>query len=473
MKKISTLFIACFVSLLAMADGNESGVKVLKSGIWYSLQGISPNGRYVCGSSLYNGAYIWDTQEGTLMWESVTSSTSEMGFYDVADNGMAVGQDNEQRPGYYENGEWHALSEQPGAAQCVVGDGLTICGNIYETGINKPYVVHPTVWTRQADGTFKKENLPNPETDWLGGPVQFNTARAISNDGRYVVGVQIEDRGRYYTCILWEKQQDGTWTYSLPFADKEFNIEEFKRLQAEEPALDDYVFVAPGQAGYFDQVRNFQRVYAEWQYELNTKGRTGLFFAMPPVVLSNTGYTLACPLSTTTWSFTPGDTDLSKESEVHPVTYDLATQEMTEYTEASGVVTYCTSESGTMLSSDGYDVFIIPHDTKKKERLDDWLMEHYGFDLWGAVPSNTGYMEEQGISADGKKIFIMYTSVTLEGELDDMQLTMIELPDTEDGVQEVKVTTHPAGKTYNLQGKAVMHPSQRGVYVINGKKVLK
>lgn len=477
MKKIFTLLLGFAAFLTASADSGSTDVVVKKSGIWYSTQGMSPNGRYVCGSALYQGAFRWDTEGDDLKWVSATSSTSEMAFYDVADTGLLVGQDNEQHPAYYENDEWHSLSSHPGTANRVVGDGTVICGNEYfPSSTQKPYDVRPCVWYRQADGTYAKEWLPNPTTDWLGGEVQFNTARAISNDGRYVVGVQVEDEGRYYTCIIWEKQDDGSWSYSLPFVEKEYNLDEFLRIQAERPQLDDYIFAAPGQPGYFDQVRNFQRIFAEWQYELNTKGRTGDFYAMPPVIMSDTGYTLAIPRQHTEWTYTPGETTVGETKSIVPVTYDVKTKTLVEHTLAGGAVPFSVSEGGIMMTSDGYDAFIIDGTERGKQKLDDWLMENYGYDLWEALPDNTAYVTDQGISADGKKIFIMFSSVTLEGELDDMQLTMIQLPGAAEGINEVTVSTSAVKNAgnYDLQGRGIGADGVRhGIYVVNGKKVIR
>lgn len=478
MKKLYLFVFSIMLSLSAFADDQTGNVTVKNSGIWYSVQGMSPDGRYVCGSSMYNGAYRWDSETGELMWVSATKTTSEMAFRDVSDNGLLVGQDNEQYPAYYENGEWHQLSTHSGVAAGVTGDGSVIVGDeYYPASAGKPYDVRPTVWYRQANGTYKKEALPNPQTDWLGGPTQFNTARAISNDGRFVVGVQIEDRGRYYSCIVWEKDDNGKWTSSMPFADKEFNVKEFIEVQAQEPKLEDYIFVSPGTPGYNMQVQNFQRVHAKWQYDLNTKGRTGYFFAVPPVIMSNTGYTLAVPRQKKTWTYVDGDIALGESSVVHPVTYDLKTKEFVEHLDAEGTIPYGVSEEGTMLSSDGYDVFIIPYNSSKRMLLQDWLMENYNFDLWSALPPNTGYVEDQGISADGKKIYIMYTSVTLEGELDNMEVVCIKLPETTDGIVEVERT--PASESnewYDLQGKRVSpeaNPSSPRIYIKNGKKVMK
>lgn len=477
MKKISIFLLTLCASFSAFAEDVASEVIVKNSGIWYSVQGMSPSGRYVCGSSMYNGAYRWDTEEGQLLWVSVTSSTSEMAFRDVSETGVMVGQDDGQRPAYYENGEWHPLSTHSGVAARITGDASIICGDeYYPATMGKPYDVRPTVWYRQADGTYQKEPLPNPQTDWIGGPTQFNTARAVTDDGRFVVGVQVEDRGRYYSCIVWEKQADGTWNYTMPFAELEFNVEAFKAIQDEEPQLSDYVFVATGQPGYFNQVENFQRAHAAWQYKLNTNGRTGYFYAVPPVILSENGYTLALPRQKTEWSYSDGDIEVAHNSVVHPVTYNLETKEFVEHLDAVGVIPYSVTQAGDMLSSDGYDAFIMPCNSTKKELLQDWLLANYNFDLWDVLPPNTGYVTDQGISADGKKIFIMYTSVTLEGELDNMEVVSIKLPGSSDGIVEVEKSQVDKTLWHDLYGRRINMESSSSashIYINNGKKMLK
>jgi hypothetical protein len=49
---------------------------------------------------------------------------------------------------------------------------------------------------------------------------------------------------------------------------------------------------------------------------------------------------------------------------------------------------------------------------------------------------------------------------------------ILKVTNTPTGIKGIKSDTQNSGKTYNLGGTQVEHPTQKGIYILNGKKIV-
>lgn len=93
----------------------------------------------------------------------------------------------------------------------LIGDDTT---DPYEEGIP---VYLPFYSDIAADGTIEKINiLPIPEKDFLGEAPMRVTAEWISNDGKTIMGTLVDFYGRFEDPIIFNESENGEWTYSTP-----------------------------------------------------------------------------------------------------------------------------------------------------------------------------------------------------------------------------------------------------------------
>lgn len=435
-RKFTTLLLA--LSAVAFSGVAEEPEVIFTGTPWGTL-GISGNGRYFVGSRQYEESYRFDVVERRLFLAKTSGEYDDMCFSDVSDNGMIVGKSSDMLPGIFntETESWEHLplpytGITEGYANEVTPDGKTIVGFIMgNADPAKPYVVYPCVWRLQEDGTYEYEELPNPETDFLGTATQFVSTRTISADGNTVVGVMVEKKGQFYQPIIY--RYNGTeWNYELPFVDLTFNggPEAYAEWMAKEPDMNDYIDAQPGDPDYTDQINEFQEVYAKWQYEFWTAYRTGFEVTSVPVVMSTNGKWLAPMATETTWSWQEGDFNVNVASKIsYPTLYNLETGELTKLENiTSGFYTYGVSNEGDMISCDGVDFFIKPAKYDDKIEISEWLKNEYDFDLMSKLPSNTEYIDCCTLASDMTLLVGQYRSVTEDGNLDTKEVFCVKLP---------------------------------------------
>lgn len=430
------LLMSVFASMFA-----EEQPDVVFTGTPWGIMGVSGNGRYIVGTRQYTEAYRFDIQEERLMVVPTQGEYDDMCFSDVTDDGMIVGKDHDMLPGIYrpEKEAWEKLpfpytAITEGYANEVTPDGRVIVGFIMGSiDPSKPYTVFPCVWRLQEDGTYKYEELPNPETDFLGTKTQFISTRTISADGNTVIGVWVEKKGRYYQPIIYH--YNGTeWTYETPFFDLTFNGNDiYNKWMAEEPNINDYVTVPPGDPEYIYCVEDYQMAFAEWQYKFWEEWKTGFEVTAVPVIMSTNGKWLAPMGTDTEYSWEPGATSIEKASVVnYPVLYNLETGELTKFKGLQGGgsswFTYGVSNDGDMISCDGYDFYLKPADSDRAFELSEWLKQEYDFDLKSYLPSNTEYIDCGTISSEMTMLAGTYRSVTPTGELENKEVFCVTLP---------------------------------------------
>lgn len=465
-------------SAQAVEDGQGGKPEVVFTGTSWGVQNVSGNGRYICGTRQYSEVYRYDIRERKLLTVPATLSMSGLAAMDVADDGTLVGcGDSEvQLPAVYKDGDGWVFLPMPdgkreGSAEAVSGDGNTIVGMAWGSGADIPYEVLPVVWDRKGDGSYEYAVLPDPETDFLGGKTQFVSPREISDDGRTVAGVMVEENGFFFTNIVWYKADDGTWHYELPTASLCYDADKYQEFKAKEPMLGSYSR-EEGET-YMQMVERFQRDYAKWEYEFRNAFMTGKEYGATPVVISQDGTYMALTTVVNKYTYEEGATSIQKEQGApYPSLYNLKTKELVEMPEITGFVPYGVSNYGDMIYSDGYAFCILPHDATQYRDVADWLDEKYGFDLAAALPDNTEYVDCEAVAGDMGMIAGRYRSMTPEGELDAQEIFCVLLPDVSSAIHTLDLpengkVTVDAGRlvfsgtacdirVYDIAGKVVM-----------------
>ena len=207
-KSLLLLMLSVVMALPTFA--NEECDVIFTSTPWFTM-GISGNGRYIVGTRQYTEAYRFDILEERLMVLPATGEYDDMCFSDVSDEGLIVGKDHDMLPAIFrfETNSWERLpfpytQITEGYANSITPDGKVIVGFIMGSmDYDKPYTVFPCIWRLQEDGSWVYEELPNPETDFLGTKTQFISTRTITADGNTVIGVCVEKKGRYYQPIVY------------------------------------------------------------------------------------------------------------------------------------------------------------------------------------------------------------------------------------------------------------------------------
>lgn len=172
---------------------------------WF--QSVSDNGKYAVGFdiAMQNITYIWNAETDQI---TVYTSKNHSYFHDVADDGTCVGSfpvegrggENVHRPGYFKDGQWHALPEHYSVAGnssdtnkaiAISPDGKFIGGiQFCEHADGGKAKAYPCVW-ELIDGEYVLHmyndiDLPDHQGFF---------PNRMSDDGRYLVGKMYSTSG--------------------------------------------------------------------------------------------------------------------------------------------------------------------------------------------------------------------------------------------------------------------------------------
>lgn len=216
---------------------------------------ISNDGKTIVATDMDGNAYVYDYDtDETTMHEA--GFDIETGLYTpryffgfgraCADNGMMVGAIDECTPAYLQNGEWKALPipaelHKPGfmsQADDITADGKRICGVLANAafGSDGDVTIVPCIWDRKADGSYSDPVvLPYPKMDFTGRVNQYVTARAISADGKTIIGQVTDYSGFYVLPIVFKQDAKGEWSYEVICKSLVYNEETVWPVIPEEP----------------------------------------------------------------------------------------------------------------------------------------------------------------------------------------------------------------------------------------------
>lgn len=433
MKKLFSTLLSVLLVGTAIA---QSQPQVIFTGTPYGVMGISSNNRYICGTKKGEMAYRFDIETKELITIQAANGYSDMCASDIMNDGTLIGINDEKHPSIYKDEEWQELPYPAGewteglANQCSA-DGKYIIGHIQGKGsASAPYRIIPSMWERQDDGSYKYIEMPNPQTDFLGGKTQFISLRTISADGNIVTGVMMEQRGFYSQAIIYRKGADGQWTYETPFVEYSFNMSVYDEWKNKEPKTSDFITSKPDEADYKEQVNNYLVAFARWQYQFFTAWKKGPEFTSVPLIMSDNGKYLAPTVVKSTYSYEDGDNKVeTTHKDIYPCLYNIETKELTMIPEVKDFVTHSVSNYGDMLYSDNENIFLLMHDTKEKVNLTQWLNQNYnGFELTDYLPENVKYLYSQCLGSDMSLIVGSYLAMNEDGGNVNQEVFCVKIP---------------------------------------------
>lgn len=239
-----------------------------------SFQRVSADGHYAY--SEVNGTItIYDLVEGTTLEFAEDGMNGKvyllgLGNCVTPDGGILLGStDQTTNAAYYKDGEWHNLPvinpDYMNLSNGITADGSRICGSIgtvADITLDEQTMLLPAYWERNADGTYGDPViLPHPDKDFFGEVPQYITAICITNDGKTIAGQIMFSSGRMTAPVLYQQDNEGNWTYSLPTKalfnpDKIEAVENPGYFEEMQPSYEDYMTPDELQA-YLDAIQAY------------------------------------------------------------------------------------------------------------------------------------------------------------------------------------------------------------------------
>ncbi|MDE6521641.1 MAG: hypothetical protein K2L17_02390 [Muribaculaceae bacterium] len=207
MKKISIITLVLSFSITALADtslrmlsfGSEMGPGITEPGIMGF--GISPNGRYVCGSIEYAaGIFIGDLETNKMLY-SISDSDTGAQLLNINNIGEAIGFDGDSGILFNIDEKETALRSSEKLSY-IIGQDISDDGSV-QVGmlVSDSFQTYPAY---SKDGGIW-EILPMPDID-LGYYNQKQVAaRYVSSDGKIILG----NIGTWGPATLWRLNETG------------------------------------------------------------------------------------------------------------------------------------------------------------------------------------------------------------------------------------------------------------------------
>lgn len=181
----------------------------------YALK-MSPNGKWI--GSRAGDAALYNVQTG------VKKEFPECYFglgNCVANNGMAVGNSNDDAGAIFFNDEAIYPEEILAHPFCdinaITPDATRICGVMSgERGSDILYVPFVANVNPETAEVSELTTLPYPKLDFFGAAPQFVAAVWISANGKCILGYVEDWRGGYSYPIVFNESESGEWNYYLP-----------------------------------------------------------------------------------------------------------------------------------------------------------------------------------------------------------------------------------------------------------------
>ena len=202
----------------------------------------------------------------------------------VADNGLFVGQEWQATgifAAVFKNGI--SIVTEPlkvggySIMECVTRDGKRAAGYILNGKSYGPYFM-PFVCDINENGIpGNPKLLPVPDYDFFGNRADYVIPTAISDDGKTIAGLVDTYNGGFGYPIIFRQDEDGNWSYSEPtkvlfnpnnepLPTNPEKDEEYQALMDREPHPED--FMDPDQANLYLQMKRINPNFdAYWNYQ--------------------------------------------------------------------------------------------------------------------------------------------------------------------------------------------------------------
>ena len=478
---------------------------------------IAPNGKYVANQSGEASLYLMDTGESLMYEESYFGLGNT-----VADNGWAVG-DNQERAVLFKDGEIiHPATLETYESSyfnAITKDASRVVGFISNTEKNGIRYV-PIICEIDASGNVGEPViLPYPKVDLFGEAPAYISAVWISDDGKTVAG-QVQDWRGYYTYpIIFKEGENGEWSYSLP-SEQLFNpthIPMLKNPWTDEPefpepenfmsgvwktaylqALAAYSngesATAPIPEKYmsdeeFERYKEAVEYYNDWYFSQEDRIKEYIDFYNEMLTLSPTfsDNEMALHPSGEYMMMHGGIINEYKEMEgkIYKFECDSNAYEEIETPTANIYPNQILSDGTLVCTTPMMDVptsYLILPGTNEFITIEEYLQEFPSIVSWmrETIPWGSGLVS----LSDDKSVLtgaLMPGQLADHGENVDYYYSTYFVTITPTGVERIEVTPKDGTyKVYDLKGVKVLETKDastitslpKGVYVLNGKKVI-
>ena len=250
------------------------------------------------------------------------------------------------------------------------------------------FLVVPMVAERQEDGTYKITYLDYDKYDAMGCLAQYTQVRYVSEDGKYLAGIQPDNRGMGGRLVVWTRQDDGTYTFSTPLDDYLYDFNYEKPGYA--PEWEDFVTADPDKEPeeFEKQEAEFEKMWQEFEtnYDNFTRNRSSVeLYTTEKETRSNK----IC------LSYNDYRTE-DRYGIITPVIYDCSESKMTVYDNLTDNA-YALEQlpGGGDVIDDGFE--LQAYDTNGESRpFAEWFSEVTGYDYTQLMHSGTPYFSEDG-----------------------------------------------------------------------------
>lgn len=420
-------------------------------------------------------------------------------------------------------------------ANSITPDGHRICGSIgvAETSFSEDKMMQaPCIWNwNDASGEFGDPvMLPHPDKDFTGRTPQYVTAVDISDDGKTIVGQVMTATGMVLYPIIYSENEKGEWSYNVP-DDKylypeganvpeypgEFNYpyptEESFMTSAEIDAYQkayqawidsDYTLPYPDHkefmteeeiAAYEKAMAEYNVVYGAWSEKFDAY--MDYFYSIAATIpeyqfnsirISPDGKKYANTITVASddpfaW---PG------QGSNYIWVFDIESGAITKYEQEDDFVLSTMLNGGVVLAHTQMGQAPQSHVLAEGKCVSmyDWMAGHNAaYAAW--IKENLTYELENFVMDEEGEWDIVYSNVTLTGRAyatPDMSTVVLGVENVwdweDDGVSVVFDMNVGSGvgamapadgsiTVYDLNGRKLKNADAPGIYVINGKKVVR
>lgn len=390
-------------------------------------EAMSPNAKYVVGMNFATFApAAWNVETN----EYVEFPEYEEGAFHAANsNGVLVGDDGfgesfavkadmngnlthlYREEGEIVETEWGSYStgDAGSSAYAVSEDGKTIAGYYFDSA----YTTYPCIWNENNE----RITLPLPTSEEAGFEVNGGEVRWMTPDGKVLLGMLIDNMGTWPACI-WRQNANGGYDVDI-----------------------------------------ICKNYWEEGYQ---QGKPYMVFSPQGISANGEWVSLSVQAEFDDWDFS------TPQPAMQIARLNLATNTLEVNPDDAGYVPTGIANDGTMLAYTGGNA----------------MMERVGYmwtagnndivnlnDVLATVPELEGLGSNTpcSITADGKYVqgFAMDADTNIFSYV-------IDVVNVSDAIEKVVVdNVAPSTKIYNINGQQVRNMNARGLYIVNGKKIIK
>ena len=429
-----------------------------------------------------------------------------------------------------------AYATKTNLANAITSDGRRICGSIGVAEISLTeedrLMQAPCVWDwDDVSGEYGDPvMLPHPATDYSGRTPQLVTAIDISEDGKTIVGQVVTAIGTVRYPIIYTQNEKGVWSYDLPDAkylypegvtipeypgefDYPFPTEESFMTRAEIDAYMEaynawinsgYTLPYPDHkeymteeeiAAYEKALEDYQAVYEPWskKFEDYMDYFYGIAATIPDYQFNSIRISPDGKNYANTVTVTSDDPFAwPSQGSNYIWVFDIESGAVTKYEQEDDFVLSTMLNGGVALAHTQMGVAPQSHVLTggKCIGMYDWMAaQNAAYAAW--IKDNLTYELESYVFNDEGDIEIVYSEVTLTGRAyatPDMSTVVIGVENVWDGeddgvsvVFDMNVgsgvgSVAPADgcdTVYDLNGRKLKNADAPGIYIINGKKVVR